>query len=90
MIPQRFTPLWSHMKKKPARSEAIALQSLCLDLGQAGRNPHKSGCICTHFTFRANVFMFVEERVENRIVKPIVFPTVGRRGLGGNLRNIRS
>jgi hypothetical protein len=27
---------------------------------------------------------------ENRVVKPTVLPTVGRRGLGGVLRNIRS
>ena len=32
----------------------------------------------------------IGQRPENRVVKPTVLPTVGRRGLGGVLRKIRS
>ena len=38
----------------------------------------------------AHVANFMGYLPKNRVLKPTVLPTVGRRGLGGVLRNIRS
>jgi hypothetical protein len=38
----------------------------------------------------SGILALIGYRPENRVVRPMVLPTVGRRGLGGVLQNIRS
>ena len=48
------------------------------------------GYFCNKHLTVHRVVTFIGQLPENRVVKPTVLPTVGRRGLGGVLRNIRS